>query len=241
MFAKHNTLGFFLEQQKKLTYINQNNCSLHIKKKLAENFFLKQKYKFNFEHKLENINTYLLIQNYINDQDFCRLFQAQYNNYNFIVNNDIFCIFTSPLQNNWLELISSKQESTMLLRSGFFNNEYEIYESILFGFNGMFIFCQGLDKYKIQYLTETAREYFFTLIFIVNNKKELNTVLETDAPYLTISGYSAHTFKVETSIFYQLSSLIPKTTTLMAWSKKLDESKIKLLNEIGYKVFFEIC
>ncbi len=252
MLKRKNILNFFLDQQKKLTYIQINECSLYDKKKLADNYFLRNKLKLNFAHKLEykreqsilsdqkNTNT-IFIPHYILDQDFCNLFHTKYKDHENIQKEDIYCLFTSVLHKKWLETISIKYEDTMILRTGFFNEEYEIYDSILNGFDGMFIYCQGLDKYQIQYLTETAREYQFTLIFIINNKVELQAILETDAPYLAISGYKSHNFEIDTSIFFQLSNLIPKTAILMAWAGKLENETKILLNNICYKVIFEVC
>jgi Indole-3-glycerol phosphate synthase len=252
MLKRKNILNFFLEQQKKLTHLQMNECPLHDKKKLTDNYFLRNKLRLHFDHKMEqkreqsiltnqNNLSSLLIPHYILDQDFCNLFQTKYKNHENIQKEDIYCLFTSPLHEEWLETISIKYEDSMILRTGFFNEEYEIYDSILHGFDGMFIYCQGLDKYKIQYLTETAREYHFTLIFIIHNKNELQTLLETDAPYLAISGFKAHNFELDTSVFFQLSNLIPKTANLMAWAGKLENDKKMLLNNIGYKVIFEVC
>lgn len=246
MLKRKNILNFFLEQQKKLTHLQMNECSLYNKKKLADNYFLRNKFKLNFNHKIEQkqekkILNSLFIPHYILDQDFCNLFHTKHKVHENIQKEDIYCLFTSPLNEDWLETISIKYEDSMILRTGFFNEEYEIYDSILHGFDGMFIYCQGLDKYKIQYLTETAREYHFTLIFIIHNKNELQTLLETDAPYLAISSYKANNFELDISIFFQLSNLIPKTANLMAWSGKLEDDKKLLLNSIGYKVVFEVC
>ncbi|APJ04400.1 hypothetical protein [Silvanigrella aquatica] len=237
-FQKKNLLSFFLEQQKKLTLLNSNYFSLSDKRQLAENIFLRNKTKYNLNHKIEN-KKYTLIPNYIHDKDFCSLFDTEVNIIDFNNKDDIFCLFTSPLHEEWLEKISIKHEDSLVLRSGFFTQEYEIYDSIIHGFDGMFIYCYNLDKYQIQYLTEIGREFHFSIIFIIHNKKELQTVLDTDAPYIAISGYNPHNFSHDSSIFFQLANLLPKTTNLMAWAGLLENSKKTLLNNIGFKVIFE--
>lgn len=148
--------------------------------------------------------------------------------------------FYFPLNYSWKDFITRKNENIFTFRTGFFNHEYELYDSILLGFDGIFIYCQDLDKYKIQYLVEIGRDFHFPIIFIVHNKYELQTLLETDAPYLAISGYSALNFSFETSVFFQLASLVPKTANLMAWATKIEESK-QLLHKNGYKIIFEAC
>ena len=246
MFKRKNILGFFLDQQKKLTELQIINCPLSDKRKLTDNYYLRNRTRVNFEHKLENLNknnflNISTIPHYIMDPDFCNIFHTKCEEQENMQKEDIYCLFTSPLHENWQETISVKYEDSIILRSGFFNQEYEVYDSILNGFDGMFIYCQNLDKYQIQLLTETAREYHFTLIFIIHNKQELNVVLETDAPYIAISGFKSHNFEVDSTSLFQLANLIPKTANLMAWSHKLDENRKKLLNNIGYKVIFESC
>ena len=252
MKNQKNILSFFLEQQKKITNLKIKECSLFDKKRLADNYFSRNKAKINFQQKLEqklensifkkkdNLSS-VVIPHLIVDQEFCHLFQAKFEIQKNIQKEDIYCIFTSPLSEEWIEVISIKYEDSLIFRTGFFEQEYEIYDSILHGFDGMFVYCQGLDKYKIQYLTETARQYNFTIVFIIHNKYELQTLLDTDAPYLAISGYKAHNFELDTSVFFQLSNLIPKSANLMAWAGKLKNDKKKLLNDIGYKVIFEVC
>ena len=252
MLKQKSMLGFFLEQQQKITHFQMNDCSLLEKKNLAENYYLRNKSKLNFELKLEQkFETHFLINqnkvnslfvpHYILDPDFCKLYHTKYQEHNAIQKEDFYCLFTSPLHENWMDTISIKYENSMILRSGFFNQEYEIYDSILHGFDGMFIYCWNLDKYQLQLLTETAREFNFTLIFIIHNKKELNTILETDAPYIAISGFKSQNFGIDTTVFFQLANFIPKSANLMAWASKLENDKKSLLNSIGYKVIFEVC
>jgi hypothetical protein len=246
MFKRKNILEFFLNQQKKLTELQLNDCNLSDKKKLTDNYFLRNQIKVNFEHKLEQINKKnssqtSIIPHYILDPEFCTLFHLKQEQQENIQKEEMYCLFTSPLHEEWIETISIKYEDSMILRSGFFNQEYEIYDSILNGFDGMFIYCQGLDKYQIQLLTETAREYHFTLIFILHNKNELNTILDTDAPYFAVSGFKANNFDIDLTLFIQLANHIPKTANLMAWAPKLDDNKKKLLGNFGYKVVFEVC
>lgn len=252
MLKRKNILNFFLEQQKKLTYLQMEKCSLSEKRTLVDHYILRNKLKLNFEHKMEQLhqqNTLatqshfnpLSIPHYILDQDFCNLFHTKYKDHENIQKEEVYCLFTSPLHEEWRETISIKYEGSMIFRTGFFSEEYEIYDSILHGFNGLFLYCQGLDKYQIQYLTEIAREYHFTLIFLIHNKNELQALLETDAPYLAISGYKAHNFEFDPSIFFQLSNLVPQTASLMAWTGKLENVKKSLLYQIGYQVIFEVC
>jgi hypothetical protein len=82
MFKRKNILEFFLNQQKKLTELQLNDCNLSDKKKLTDNYFLRNQIKVNFEHKLEQINKKnssqtSIIPHYILDPEFCTLFHLK--------------------------------------------------------------------------------------------------------------------------------------------------------------------
>lgn len=215
-------------KEQKITFLKKNIFSILIEEKLKKNI--------NPNSPLEN---YLCIPNMVLDNSFSTLFNSNENLSSNNINDDLYCLFTSPLSDSWKEILLFKPENSFIFRSGFYSQEYEIYDSILNGFDGLFIFCNDQDKYEIQLLTEIARDYLFTLIFVVSNKKQLNTVLETDAPYIAISSLNPITLKQEIQNLIQLANLVPKTATLMAWTKKIDKNEKKLLSQLGYEVFFE--
>ena len=117
MLKQKSMLGFFLEQQQKITHFQMNDCSLLEKKNLAENYYLRNKSKLNFELKLEQkFETHFLINqnkvnslfvpHYILDPDFCKLYHTKYQEHNAIQKEDFYCLFTSPLHENWMDTIS---------------------------------------------------------------------------------------------------------------------------------------
>ncbi|WP_338635425.1 hypothetical protein [Spirobacillus cienkowskii] len=247
MFKQKSLLNFFIEQQKKLTQIQKLDFSLQLKKEQAESLITKNKLNFNFKLKIENLlqknefsQNFVTIPNYVTDSEFSSFFNTKTISSDDILINEIYSLFTSPLQENCNDFLLYKNDDCMVFRSGFFSDEYDLYESMLLGFDGMVVYSYGMDKYKIQLLTEIARDYHFTLMFIVHNKQEIREVLETDAPYIAISGFNPKTFEVDFSHFVHLSQYIPKTTNLIAWSGYLDNSKKIFLKDIGYKVVFEL-
>ncbi len=88
-----------------------DECSLNDKRKLTDNYFLRNNLKLNFDQKLEekrkqsivlnqnNLET-LLVPHYILDQDFCNLFHTKYKNHENIQKEEIFCLFTSHFMKN---------------------------------------------------------------------------------------------------------------------------------------------
>jgi indole-3-glycerol phosphate synthase len=73
------------------------------------------------------------------------------------------------------------------IRSGFFQEEYNIYESFLLGYQGLFLYASTLDHYEIQYTQEIARDLQMLLFWVVETKEELSKVQKTDAPLILIS------------------------------------------------------
>ena len=233
-------MQFFIEQQKKITNLQKHHLSItDIRKKTDECFnknLIDTSFSFKIEQKI-NTSSSITIPNYISDEDFSNLFQTE-RDFNAInTSEDLFCLFTSPISIEWKEY---KSNNSFVFRSGFYTEEYEIYESIIQGFNGLVLYCYSHDVYEIQLLTEIAREYKFTLIFLIHDKKQLFTVLESDAPYIAVSGINSNNFKNDIQNLIKLVSFIPSTARKIAWINKLDPKEKVILQQVGYEIFFEI-
>ncbi|MES2613843.1 MAG: hypothetical protein V4591_00340 [Bdellovibrionota bacterium] len=223
-------LEFFLAQQEKITQLQLATQSVDEIKIQCEKITT---YKKNtFSQFLQVSNEIKLIPHRILDEDYAKLFMK--NSDTFLDDSLLFAIFTSPLNDSWKEILACKAEDSFAIRTGFYRNEFDIYQSILFGFQGLTIFVSGLDVFQIQYLTEVAREYAFSLFFVVHDKKELNLVLETDAPYIVFSAFEKKNFSKNTSFLYNLSQFVPKSANLFAlapWEVTKDK---KILQELGF-------
>ncbi len=209
-----------------------------LNQKISKKNFLIKLEEINLKKQVDNENFHT-ISNYILDEQFTVLFNSKQSPLISSISEDIYCLFTSPLNENWQEILFYKSDSSFIFRTGFYSQEYDIYDSILKGFDGLFIYCDKQDVYQIQLLTEIARDYNFTLIFLAQDKKQLNTILETDAPYIAISGINSASLKQENHNLVQLANLVPKTAKLMAWTKKISPEEKKILHHLGYQVFFE--
>ncbi|KAB8031780.1 hypothetical protein [Fluviispira multicolorata] len=228
-------LDFFLSQQNNLTNLKEKNISLELIKEQCEINYFKKENLSSFSQAMKSSCKRKNIPHIILDQEFRTLFSAN-NNIKFdAIEENIFSLFTSELSSHWKDLMICKSEESFVIRSGFYTNEYEIYESILFGFNGMMLYCKGLDKFKIQYFTEIGRDFHFSIFFIIQNKTELQTVLETDAPYFAISGFNPLSFSPDYNLLLNISNLIPKTAEIIAYIGKYEDDKIKILQDIGYE------
>ena len=228
-------LKFLLEQQKKLVENQKQTLPLENIMSQCEPYLSNQNNN-KFLHLLTESNTIL---HHVLDEEYFNLWKVKSKDGEINVQNEkIFALFTSPLNENWKEIMATKGDYQFAIRTGFFQDEYEIYHSILMGFQGLSIYVLGLDVYQVQYLTEIAREYSFSLFFIVHNKDELNIVLQTDAPYIVFSSYEAKNFDLNVSFLYKLSQFVPKSANLFAiGNEELVKNKSKLLN-LRYSGFF---
>ncbi|WGL60583.1 hypothetical protein QEJ31_03075 [Pigmentibacter sp. JX0631] len=242
-YAKKKILQFFIEQQKKITNYQKHQLSIIDIRRKTEEYFNKNLIDTCFSLKIEqkiNSSSSITIPNFISDEDFSKLFQTE-RNFNAInTSDDLFCLFTSPISLDWKEYLIHKSNNSLVFRTGFFTEEYEIYESIIHGFNGLILYCFSQDVYEIQLLTEIAREYKFTLIFLIHDKNQLFTVLESDAPYFAISGINSCNFKNNIQNLIKLISFIPSSAKKIAWINKLEKKEKQILQQVGYEIFFEI-
>jgi hypothetical protein len=251
MKNEQDCLHFFLEQQNKIIEFYLKEVSLSEKRNQAEIFYLRKKNLLSFEHQIESFFSHeenskikknqMIIPNVVLDQSFCDLFRVSQNFESSPLLNEIYCLFSSPIDFSWKNKIAMKSENSFVFRTGFFNHEYAIYDSILLGFDGLFVYTKNLDHFKIQYLLEVGRDFHFPLIFIVQTKKELQTVLETDAPYFVISGYASLNSRKDLALLCQLSNLIPQNSYLMAFCGHLEKKEKNLLHALGYYIIFQCC
>lgn len=211
-----------------------DNLDLKINKK---HFLIKL--EDNYLKKQQNNEAFHTIPNYIIDEQFTVLFNSKKSQMTDTISEEMYCLFTSPLNETWQDFLFAKSDSSFIFRTGFYSQEYDIYDSILKGFDGLFIYCDEHDVYQIQLLTEIARDYNFTLIFLAHNKRQINTILETDAPYIAISGINSGSLKQENHNLIQLANIVPKTAKLMAWTKKITPHEKRILHHLGYEIFFE--
>lgn len=231
-------LEFFLSQQEKITRIQKNSHSIDELKEQCEKIILSKNFQSHLPQILDENKELNLIPHFIPDEDYCHLFQnkkSPFNTEKEKLSEKIFALFSSPLSDNWKEIMARKGDGYFALRTGFYQDEYEIYKSILMGFQGLTIYVTGLDCFQIQYLTEVARDFSFSILFVVHNKDELKLVLETDAPYLLFSTFEKKNFSIKSCILYNLSQFVPKTASLFAMSSCHILQDKKILSELGYR------
>jgi hypothetical protein len=229
------TLNFLLSQQNKISVLLKECESIENIKLICEEKFSHSAQLRSCLFKNKLTESFLVINHFIPDKDYHFLFQTTQEE-KFIQNlsDSFLAILTSTLSNSWQDIISRLSDHQFAIRTGFYQDEFEIYNTLLMGFHGMTIYIDGLDIFQIQYLTEIARDYFVTLFFVVHDKYELNLVLETDAPNIVFSTYNKKNFSFNQSILYNLSQFVPTTANLFALGPKYILNDKSNLIELGF-------
>ena len=211
-------LDFFIQNQAKISSFQKDLLDLE---EIKEECLIKVRTK----NKLNKLETYIdfssseikLIPQLIPDPDFQKLYKI--NSFELQrekQDSSLTSLFSSPLCEKWKESLACKGDNDFLIRSGFYQDEIDIYESILLGFDGLTLYVSGLDIFQIQYLTEVARDYYFSVFFVIHTKAELDIVLKTDAPYFIFSCYEKKNFNIDMSFLYKTSQFVPKSASLFA-------------------------
>lgn len=99
----------------------------------------------------------------------------------------------------------------MSIRTGFFTHERDIFETISLGFRAMTMHTQFLDPFLLQYYTEIGRDLKINIIFVANNKTELDKILETDAPYVLLWPHCEHSFAPQWPKLIEMASSLPRS------------------------------
>lgn len=239
---ENNILKFLLEQQNNINsifYKNQNvfdlreKCEHHLSLKKRNHLFSNYFKNIKETDEIKIINNYIFDKNYLNLIDSKEKAPIESNL------ECIFGLFTSQLCKKWQEHLILKGDNYFAIRTGFFSNELDIYDSILNNFDGIALFVSGKDSYQIQYLTEIGRDFSFPIIFIAQNKQEVLSILNTDAPYFAIFGFEQENLSPNLKQVLSLYNLFPKTTYPIAFTNNVNKEKVTVLKNLGYKLNFQ--
>ena len=143
-------LDFFIQNQAKISSFQKDLLDLE---EIKEECLIKVRTK----NKLNKLETYIdfssseikLIPQLIPDPDFQKLYKI--NSFELQrekQDSSLTSLFSSPLCEKWKESLACKGDNDFLIRSGFYQDEIDIYESILLGFDGLTLYVSGLDIFS---------------------------------------------------------------------------------------------
>lgn len=236
-------LDFFLQNQVKISTTEEQIISIEKARSKCQEFLSSQEQNSSFSHFMRDCSDFKKVPHFISDTEYQPIFGKNYQDISVqsAFQNDVFAIWTCAWNENWKEYLSCKTSSQISIRTGFFQQEWDIYASLLMGFQALTIYTTGLDHFQIQYLTEVGRDYGMAILFVVHNEIELRVVLETDAPYILVSSLHPKNFSHNPQPLIQLSPHIPKTMKAFLLGQTQHLSETTQLEEFGYKGILLPC
>jgi len=118
--------------------------------------------------------------------------------------------------------------SLPLLRKDFIIDEYQLYESKVFGADAVLLIAACLDKKRMEYFLEVAKALKLDIVCEVHTEEELDWVLETGASVIGINTRDLSDFSLHLDLLPQLVKKIPKNKLIVC------ESGIKSLSDLEF-------
>lgn len=123
----------------------------------------------------------------------------------------------------------TKLTSLPILRKDFIVDEYQIYESRLYGADAVLLIASILSIDKLNYYIDIAKSYNMDCLVEVNNEEELNKTLNSNASIVGINNRNLYTLKVDTETTLRLIDKIPKRKIIVSESGILSKNYVKKL------------
>ncbi len=233
------SLSFFLQQQKKILILEENVTPLQSLKTfcLKHRHSLRRQFSVLSHWKISDNYAYVCLCP-VEEDEFKPFFPRGLLELSQPDEPDIFVLFASPLGDHWKNVMLQKRSNSYVVKFGFFQCEYSIYLAARDGFQCVTIFVHELDKYQIQYLTEVGREAGIDIIFLIQQKAELDEVLETDAPYFAFFCFDATSFTPQDSFSSKCVHLVPKGVLRIAFAAIVNKESYRLYKQLGFDLLF---
>lgn len=123
------------------------------------------------------------------------------------------------------------------LRKDFIFDEYQVYESRVFGADAILLIAAILDQPLLTGLMALAKELGMSVLVEVHDEKELERVLDTDARVIGINNRDLKTFKTDLNTTVRLVPYVPKDRVLVSESGINTFEDVKFLREHGVDAF----
>ncbi|MBU2099627.1 phosphoribosylanthranilate isomerase, partial [Candidatus Micrarchaeota archaeon] len=104
----------------------------------------------------------------------------------------------------------SKYSDLPVLRKDFIIDEYDVFESRYLGADAILLIASILDTKHISQFIEKAKKLGMDAVVEVNNKRELNKVLNTSAEIILINNRNLNSFKINLNTTKKIIKEIPK-------------------------------
>ncbi|MEN9809272.1 MAG: Indole-3-glycerol phosphate synthase [Pseudomonadota bacterium] len=151
-----------------------------------------------------------------------------------------------PRPGFWMESSWSEEESALrdaltrasatralVLRCGFITEQTDVLMAADLGFSGIQIHAAELDLFELQFLIELARDCRLSPVVSVENSKQMEIVLQTDAPHIALCCLAANGREQSIRFVQQTLPRIPANCTRMIVSGGFSQTEMQHLGNLG--------
>ncbi|MGB9597226.1 MAG: indole-3-glycerol phosphate synthase TrpC, partial [Candidatus Poribacteria bacterium] len=119
---------------------------------------------------------------------------------------------------SFLKTVRSVTSKIPILRKDFIIDEYQIYQSRLFGADAILLIATVLDLQELNMLISIAENIGLDCLVEVHNENELNKVLKSNTEIIGINNRDLKTFNVDLKTTADLVRLIPDDKIIVSES-----------------------
>jgi len=116
-----------------------------------------------------------------------------------------------------------------LLRKDFIIDEYQIYESRVYGADALLLIAAVLSREEMDSFLSLSRDLGLDCLVEVHSEEEVRKVLETSAEIIGINNRNLRTFEVDLSTTLRLKRLIPSNKIVVSESGIRSREEVRLL------------
>lgn len=123
------------------------------------------------------------------------------------------------------------------LRKDFIFDEYQVYESRVYGADAILLIAAILEQSLLKDLMALTKDLGMSVLVEVHDEKELERVLDTDAGIIGVNNRDLKTFKTDLETTVRLIPYIPKDRVLVSESGINTYQDILMLRQHGVDAF----
>ncbi len=129
--------------------------------------------------------------------------------------------------------LAKKTMKVPLLRKDFIIDEYQIYESKLYGADAILLMVNVLSNKKIDAFINIAHKLNMDCLVEIHNKSELKRVLKTKAEIIGINNRNLKTFEVDIENSLRIAPLVPSSKIIVSESGIKNRQDVEKLKKVG--------
>lgn len=133
---------------------------------------------------------------------------------------------------SFLKIVRSVTSKTPILRKDFIIDEYQIFQSRLFGADAILLIANVLDLQKLNMLISIARGIGLDCLVEVHNENDLNKAIASDAEIIGINNRDLNTFTVDLKTTADLVRLIPDDKIVVSESGISSSKDVEFLKKL---------